>query len=425
MAIAASDTINEAAELKAQALTLLTNPNASAEDIEKAGKLITDAEEKARRSKALQDLHSRASALNIDEANEAKGDHATEVKAAWKKFGNFLTAVKAAEKRAPDPRLSYFEGEKSLDSKDLAEGVGSTGGYLVPDEFVPSLMQEVAENSIVRSRAMVIPMGRRSIEVPALKQDGTTAGQPHWFGGMLAFWEAEAATMSETEPAFRNITLTAHELNAVTHVSNNLLADSAVSLAALLTGPRGFPGVIAWKEDYAFFNGSGVGEPLGVLNAGATKGITRNTSSTIKYDDLVNMLAAFMPSGKGVWVASIAAKGELLKMAGPTATNFAGAYLWGNAEKGIPDTLLGIPIIFSEKVPALGSKGDIGLYDFGHYYIGDRQSTTVESSEQVRWLKNQTSWKVTHRVDGQPWLNAPFTLADGATQISPFVVLNA
>jgi predicted phage gp36 major capsid-like protein len=358
MAIAASDTINEAAELKAQALTLLTNPNASAEDIEKAGKLITDAEEKARRSKALQDLHSRASALNIDEANEAKGDHATEVKAAWKKFGNFLTAVKAAEKRAPDPRLSYFEGEKSLDSKDLAEGVGSTGGYLVPDEFVPSLMQEVAENSIVRSRAMVIPMGRRSIEVPALKQDGTTAGQPHWFGGMLAFWEAEAATMSETEPAFRNITLTAHELNAVTHVSNNLLA-------------------------------------------------------------------AFMPSGKGVWVASIAAKGELLKMAGPTATNFAGAYLWGNAEKGIPDTLLGIPIIFSEKVPALGSKGDIGLYDFGHYYIGDRQSTTVESSEQVRWLKNQTSWKVTHRVDGQPWLNAPFTLADGATQISPFVVLNA
>jgi regulation of enolase protein 1 (concanavalin A-like superfamily) len=28
-----------------------------------------------------------------------------------------------------------------------------------------------------------------------------------------------------------------------------------------------------------------------------------------------------------------------------------------------------------------------------------------------------------HRVDGQPWLNAPLTYQDGTTQVSPFVTL--
>jgi HK97 family phage major capsid protein len=426
--IAGNDLLNEAHQLKTSAMEVLSNPKASAEDLERAEKMLSDAEGIASRSARLTALRERAGkmAFGAEPALDVKlhGDRVPdETKTFGAHFGKFLTAIKAAEKGRVDPRLSFFESE--LEAKDLAEHTGSMGGYLVPTEFRPMLMQAVEESSIIRPRAMVIPMTRRTLDVPALKQDGTTAGQPHWFGGMLAFWEAEAATIAETEPAFRNITLTAHELTAVTHVSNNLLNDSAVSLSALLTGSRGFPGVIAWKEDYAFINGSGAGEPLGVLNAGATLGVARTTTSRIKYDDLVNMLGKFMPSGKGVWVASISVKAELMKLAGPTDTGYAGTYLWGNAAAGVPDQLLGMPIIFTEKLPVLGSRGDIGLYDFGHYYVGDRQATTIESSDQARWLKNQTSWKVTHRVDGQPWLNAAFTLADGSTQISPFVVLNA
>ena len=40
------------------------------------------------------------------------------------------------------------------------------------------------------------------------------------------------------------------------------------------------------------------------------------------------------------------------------------------------------------------------------------------------FLKNQLTIRVVKRVDGQPWLNGPITLQDGATQVSPFVVLN-
>ena len=40
------------------------------------------------------------------------------------------------------------------------------------------------------------------------------------------------------------------------------------------------------------------------------------------------------------------------------------------------------------------------------------------------FLKNQMTWRVVERVDGQPWLEKPVTLQDASTQVSPFVILN-
>jgi hypothetical protein len=40
-----------------------------------------------------------------------------------------------------------------------------------------------------------------------------------------------------------------------------------------------------------------------------------------------------------------------------------------------------------------------------------------------RFRYDLMAWRAVHRVDGQPWLSAPLTLADGAFQISPFVIL--
>lgn len=419
--------LNQAQSLKAQALEILRKDNSTADDLEKAERMITEAEGLVEKSTKLRQLKSRADAVNLEGGfREIRTDENHDK--LWDSFGHYLIAVKAASMRqgmvSKDPRLMFFDSELAASGrKDLAESVASAGGFLVPTEFRPELMAAVEEMSIVRSRAMTIPMTRRSIELPALKQSGTTAGEPHWFGGMTAFWEGEAQTVLETEPAFRNIELTAWELVAVTHASNNLLADSAISLSALLTGARGFPGVIAWKEDYAFLRGTGAGQPLGVINAPCTITLaSRTAANDIRYDDLVNIMNSMLPSNRAVWVANLKTRARLMLMNGPSGNP---VYLWGSARDGMPDTLLGMPIIFTEKVPPLGSPGDIGLYDFSHYYIGDRQATTIESTDQERWLRNQTSWKVNHRVDGQPWLDTYFTLADGTSTVSPFVILPA
>ena len=71
----------------------------------------------------------------------------------------------------------------------------------------------------------------------------------------------------------------------------------------------------------------------------------------------------------------------------------------------------------------LGTQGDILLADWSYYLIGDRQATTIDSTNIFRFRDDITSWRAVHRVEGQPWLSQPFTLADGATTISPFVIL--
>jgi HK97 family phage major capsid protein len=268
-------------------------------------------------------------------------------------------------------------------------------------------------------------MRRRQIDIPVLNQTGTTAGIPHWFGGMRFYWTEEAAEKTASDPSFRKATLTAYKLIGYTYASDELVGDSAISLSDFLAGPLGMSGGIGWMEDYAFLRGTGVGQPLGVINAGATISVAATASPPAPgtlYTDLVNMMESFLPTGRGVWVINQRHMSDLLTMNGPSANPY---YLWGNAVQGQANTLLGWPVIWTEKLPAPGTAGSILLADFRYYLLGDRQATTIESTQYDRWKYDETSWRAVHRVDGQPWLSAPLTLADGTAQVSPFVILGA
>lgn len=346
----------------------------------------------------------------------------------WVEFLNAVYTAQHGQVHYIDPRLKFIKSEEKgqvakMGQKDLSESSGSSGGFLVPAEFDAQLRAVMGEASFVRPRATRIPMRRRAVRIPALDQTGTTSGVPHWFGGMQAYWQDAGTQKTETEPTFRQLELVAHKLIVYTRADDELLQDSAISLAAFLEGPMGFGGVIAWMEEYAFLNGSGAGEPLGVINAGATITEGRNTANTVVFDDLADMCGDFLPSGNGVWVISQSLMSTIIQLNGPTGNP---SYIWqANARDGIPGMILGYPVIWTEKNPVRGSAGDIGLYDWRYYLIGDRQATTVESTKFDRWQFDQTSWRSVHRVDGQPWLSAPITLQDGSTQISPFVILGA
>ena len=55
---------------------------------------------------------------------------------------------------------------------------------------------------------------------------------------------------------------------------------------------------------------------------------------------------------------------------------------------------------------------------------GDRMQVEIAASEHVNFLKNQITWRVVERVDGQPWLEKSVTLQDASSTVSPFVILN-
>jgi len=421
-----------AKKLYDDAKAILTNDEATAEEKAKVPEMLKDAEALKAEAIQLKDiLASAGEVVSHLETKQGKDEEKPERKdpTEFKDWAEFLYAAHRANHKDPsfrrnDPRLQWFREEEKggHEEKVMVEGVGASGGFLVPVEFLPQLQAAMAEDTIVRSRATIIRMRRRQINIPVLNQTGTTANQPHWFGGMTFSWAEEATEKDQADPSFRQVQLVAHKLIGYTNASDELVDDAAISLSDFLSGPLGFAGGVAWYEDYAMLRGTGAGQPLGVINAGATITVNRAAVGTpVQYIDLVNMLESFLPSARGVWVINQTAMSNLMTIQDPN-----GNYVWQpNAREGLPQTVFGFPVIFSEKTPTVGNAGDVLLADFRYYLVGDRQATTIESTQYDQWRYDRTSWRVVHRVDGQPWLSAPLTLQDGTAQVSPFVILGA
>jgi HK97 family phage major capsid protein len=338
-------------------------------------------------------------------------------------FGAFLLAVRKGDVKALEELGSHF-----ADWSDGAEGkaamattTGVTGGYTVPTQFLPDLVSAAAEQAIARPRATVIPMASRSLQVPYLDvTQAPNAGDTAFFGGLVARWTEEASPLNETEPAFRQLELVAHELSGYSLISNALLADNAVGLEAILL--RLFGSAIAWFEDYAFLRGDGVGKPLGVASAPAAVTINRSAGNTFKLVDAGSMLGKLLPGWSGrstAWVIHPSVLQQVVQMVSAAA----GVGWLDNLRDKLPMQLLGLPVCISEKLPALGTAKDVLLVDFQHYLIGDRQQIEIAYSEHYKFTNNQGTWRFVARVDGQPWLRSAVTLSDAASTVSPYVYL--
>jgi HK97 family phage major capsid protein len=349
-----------------------------------------------------------------------------------KNFGDFCVAVATKNhKRLEEVYKTYqVDGQGVRTKAALGEASGSTGGYVVPPEFYDRLLAVIAENAIFRPRAFVQPMASATLQFPYL--DVTTvqsAGVSPFFGGVQMYWTAEAQTRTETEPQFKMMELKAWELSGYSVSSNVLLQDAALGLEKFLFTL--FGQAIAWFEDYAFLQGNGVGKPVGVLNAGATivsgpNAGSRTTGSQVQFADVAWMYSRLLPvsQARAIWVFSPTVIPQLLQL-----KDGANRAIFISVDQGAVKaptwSLLGRPAICTEKLPALGSSGDIILVDPQLYVIGDRMQIEIAASEHVNFLKNQMTWRVVERVDGQPWLERPVTLQDSSTQVSPFVALHS
>jgi HK97 family phage major capsid protein len=347
-------------------------------------------------------------------------------------FGDFCLAIATKNQKRLEEHYKTFQVDRagSRTKAAMGEASGSTGGYVVPPDFYRQLLAIVAENTFIRPRAWVQPMASATLQFPYL--DVTTvqsAGVSPFFGGVQMYWTEEAQTRTETEPQFKMMELKAHELSGYSVSSNVLLADAAFGLEKFLFTL--FGQAIAWYEEYAFLQGNGVGKPVGLLNAGATitsgpNSGSRTTANQIQFGDVAYLWSKLLPASwqKAVWAFSPTTIPQLLQL-----KDGANRAIFISIDQGVTKSpvwsLLGRPAIVTEKLPALGTSGDLILIDPSLYVVGDRMQVEVAASEHVNFLKNQMTWRVVERVDGQPWLEKPITLQDASTQVSPFVALHS
>ncbi|HRY87195.1 MAG TPA: phage major capsid protein [Rubrivivax sp.] len=341
-----------------------------------------------------------------------------------------LKAQVESEFAASKPHIEAEQGEhKSLgdwlaktasgeiERKDFGEASGGVGGYMVPDQFVPQILNIPMEKAVVRPRATVVPMGSDTARVPALNADSHAT---NFYGGMLGYWLSEAAAITATSWTAKEVPLAVNTLAAAGKVSKQLLADSPLGMSEVIA--RSFGEVISFMEDQAFFDADGTGKPQGVIGSGCEVAQARAGAGDVQAADLYNMLSVFLgDEGRAVWCAnrSIIPKLYAIKDGANNQLFIPNAY--GIGPKPTP-TLLGIPIVWTEKCSALGTKGDLILADWSYYLIGDRQQVVVDWSDHVAFLNLQSTVRLYERVDGKPWMDATHTPRKGAAR-SPFVIL--
>lgn len=341
--------------------------------------------------------------------------------------GSFLQAAIANPNRLNGEAL-----DKHRFLAEYSEKVPSEGGFLVPEEFRSDILSVALEASIVRPRATVVPMNTGKLKYPAV--DFTTeVGEV--LGGIIMYWMDEGGTIPDTDAAFAALELIAHKLGGAAVVPNELVRDVAAFATWIMTN---LPKAVAHFEDVGFLKGNGVKKPLGALHADNPALITASKevgqpAATITWNNVLAMFARLLPESydQAVWTVTPDAIPELYTMAIPVGTG-GSAVMVGNAESNRTaagavspaGTLLGLPIKFTRKAPAvLGTKGDISLVDYSTYLIGDTQDMRIDSSEHVKFLQDKTAFKVIERVDGQPQLLSTLTPENGGPTLSAYVQL--
>lgn len=270
--------------------------------------------------------------------------------------------------------------------KALSEGDNASGGYLVPTEFRAQLVEDLKDSPVMRSLVTVIPMASDSLELPTLASDVQTS------------WGSENTAISTTTARFGTLTFAPYRLNTMMYTSRELVADSAISVVPLIT--RLFTQAIGRAEDTAIINGSGTGQPTGLMTGIASiSGIDNGNDDAVLADNIKRL-----PFRLGTqyrrnarWVMNSISLGQIAAL----RESSSGAFLFKEGIEGLtPHTLAGYPVFEQNDMPL-----DTLLFgDFSYYYLADREQMSVETTTQGAgtFEKHQVAIKVVERIDGKP-----------------------
>jgi HK97 family phage major capsid protein len=335
---------------------------------------------------------------------------------AVKSFGDFLKAVQ----RKDEKRLAtVYNSRKALNSD-----TGDTGGYLVPDEYHKELLRVTLENSPILRKVKRVPVTGNAGKYPAL--DNYTAptagsGQTAAAGGVKTTKRQQGEEYTETEPNFEMIEYKINDaVSGFTKVSKEMMSDSPFAIEALLKDLIGIAD--AARQEFYVLNGSGIGEPLGILTAPATIGVTAATAGTFAYVDVLKMRSRFKPfTANASWLIHQSLWPDI-----GTMKNGDSAVFQANLGESLGMRLNGVSIDESQHLPQADNNGCAVLADWGAYLLFEKGGLEIDFSEHADFLKGNNVWRFSHRMDGQPWMRGPITLADpqGGYTISPFVKLN-
>lgn len=341
-------------------------------------------------------------------------------------FGDFCLAVMRGDaKRLRSVYHSRPFNEVAVRA-DMVESSGDLGGWAVPEDFDARLLQIATRASSFLGRVprvtVSLPAGRWPVwdifNAPAAGSGDTAEA-----AGVTGTARAEGGAYVETNPQLEQIEWRVTDAVAGSiQVSKELRRDVAQLEGMLMR-------LIAIndqsKQEYFVLRGTGVGQPLGILNSGAAIGIVPAVNNVFSWVDALTMYSRLYVIDESTvyWIIHPSIVPDIGTLEVGTA---GGAVFMANLSANIPVPLLGYPAVKSQHLPQANSSGAVVLVDWSAYQIWDLGGAYLDFSEHVGFLQGLDTWRFGRYMDGKPLWRAPLTLADpqgGFTQ-SPIVYHN-
>jgi HK97 family phage major capsid protein len=367
------------------------------------------------REKALIEAERTAPAIALN-----PGRVAEDPRRGFASYGEFCFAVLQAGRSAGasvDERLRamYAAAPATYGS----EQSGGDGGWLVPPEYSQAIFElALAEDSLIPLTDSY-PVEGNSMVFPS---DETT---PWGTDGVRAFWEAEAGAANLTKPKVGGpLQLRLSKLMALVPITDELAADAG-SLERWIG--RKSAESIRWKTNLAFFQGSGVGQPLGFFLHASNVSVAKEAAQvadTVVAMNVAKMYARGLGKRDMIWMIQDDVFPQIITM------TIGNQPIWTAPNSGLKEAplglLLGRPIMPTQLCKTVGDKGDIVLANWKAYRVITKRGAGIETATSMHLYFDAglQAFRATFRVDGQPSLRAPVTPANGANSLSPFVTLD-
>jgi len=288
--------------------------------------------------------------------------------------GMFLAAV------GGDAKAQEFMAAQS-------EGTDNKGGYTVPTPLASELINLVEDYGVARNACRRVVMGALTWSVPKL------------VGHSTIYYPNEAASITESDLTFDQITLTAKKMAGLVKMSTEVSEDSVISMTDTIV--RDLAWGFAKAEDENLFTGGSIYTGGIEGDAGVAVNNSVATVGDLALTDLTDVVVA-AGQERGLnhkWYMSPTLwNGQIRDL-----LNAAGGNADSNLAMGVQRSLFGYPVELVNAIPGSGAgTGDL-LAVFGDlsvsHYFGDRRALNFNVLRELFAVNDQVGIVCTQRID--------------------------
>ena len=308
-----------------------------------------------------------------------------------------VEARTAAAETDADILRSLLMGERrahtfNFEKRDLAR---TTSNAPVPTSF---------SDAVIDQARLVGPMLDPSVVTVLNTASGEDLVLPSLASWSTAGFEAEAATIDESDPGFGKTTLKAYKYAFIVQVSQEFLADSNIDVIGFLGQQAG--NAIGYAVNDKLTLGTATVEPNGIATAAAA-GVTGGTATAtmgtggFTADNLIDLVYSLDGAARRLPGFGVMANGSSIGAMRKLKTSSGDYVFVPSIQPGTPDSILGYSLIENPAMASVGSGAkSVIAGHFPSYYVRTVGGIDVARSDDFAFNTGQVTLRFQIRVDG-------------------------